>query len=119
MAPSVVGLARYPPQSSRVNAESRCPIQGLRPRPNSKTLGLLSFVYWFMGRPSPRKLKPRYQWLQRQVGNPRKLNDSIASPYGELARVYREMGNLRLSYTYTRDAAGFRSGSERPVGFKK
>ena len=78
------------------------------------------------GRPSPRQLGPRYQWLRRVVENPgaremrgksvttppelsRKSRekvekrDVVVSAHRQLARVYREMGRLQDSYYYTRE----------------
>ena len=63
----------------------------------------LNVLHWCMGRPRPAALYPRFDWLQHQVENPDSSQHSVTTPYLQIAKTYREMGDLRRSYEYVKE----------------
>jgi hypothetical protein len=61
------------------------------------------FSFIVCGRPLPEHLKPRYSWLQRQVETANTYEPTVISPYRQLAKVYRDVGDLQRSYYYIRE----------------
>ncbi len=60
-------------------------------------------LYWLLGRPTPEQLGSRYLFVQRLVENSGSEDQANISAHRQLARVYRDMGQLELAYRYTRE----------------
>jgi hypothetical protein len=54
----------------------------------------------FYGRPLPGDLSPRHGWLRHQTLNPGMPDEIVTWPYRQLAKVYRDMGDLKRAYAY-------------------
>jgi hypothetical protein len=59
-------------------------------------------LHRLLGRPKPSQLGARFGWLTQIVENPGQ-DAAVISAHRQLARVYRNMGNIQLSYYYTRE----------------
>ena len=60
----------------------------------------IKWCWRFYGRPLPEDLSPRHGWLRHQTLNPGMPDEIVTWPYRQLAKVYRDMGDLKRAYAY-------------------
>ena len=72
--------------------------------PDREIVSRFNQIWWPMiGRPSPDDVLPRHQWLRQQVKYSNMPTELVIWPYRQLAKVYRDMGDLKRAYVYERE----------------